>query len=255
MAGTALPIDRERTAELLGFAGIVENAMDAVSARDHLQEAVASCAICMTHLSRMAAELVLWSSSEFGFVRLDEAHATGSSIMPQKRNPDAAELVRGKAGRVYGDLQALLTMVKGLPLAYNRDLQEDKQALFDGVETTTACLRIMGGVWRGVEIATDRFERELEGDPLLATELADLLVERGVPFREAHEVVGNVVRWCEEQGGGLEKLTPAEAERFHPQLTDFAERLDPRNAAERRTSRGGTAWVEIERQIAMLREA
>ena len=158
MAGTPHPIDRRRTAELLGFDGIVENAMDAVAGRDHQQEAAAACAICVTNLSRMAEELVIWSSSEFRFARLGEDYATGSSIMPQKRNPDAAELVRGKPARVYGDLQALLTMVKGLSMAYNRDLQEDREALFDAVITTLDTVRITAGMWRTVHFYRDRFE-------------------------------------------------------------------------------------------------
>jgi argininosuccinate lyase len=253
LAGTSHPIDRERTAELLGFGGLIENAMDAVSARDHEQEVAAACAICMTHLSRMAEELVLWSSSEFGLVRLADAYATGSSVMPQKRNPDGAELVRGKAARVYGDLQALLALVKGLPLAYNRDLQEDRHALFDALDTTAACLGIMDGMWRTLAVERERFETELHGDTSLATDWADALVERGVPFREAHEILGRVVRRCAERGGGLDRLTADEAERFHPALGEVRMLLDPRAAAERRTSRGGTAWREIERQIALLR--
>lgn len=254
MAGTPHPIDRLHSAELLGFDGVVENAMDAVAARDHAQEVAAAAAICMTHLSRMAEELVLWSSSEFALVRLGEGYATGSSIMPQKHNPDAAELVRGKAGRVYGDLLALLTMVKGLPLAYNRDLQEDREPLFAAVETTLDCLHIFTGVWDTLEVNGERFEEALRGDFSLATELADLLAAGGVPFREAHEIVGRIVRWCEEEGCDLRALTPAVAGRFHPALAvDLAPWLDPRAAAERRTSRGGTAWQEVERQVGLLR--
>ncbi len=255
MAGTAHPIDRHRTAELLGFAGVADNAMDAVAARDHAQEVAAACAICMTHLSRMAEELVLWSASELALVRLGDAYATGSSIMPQKRNPDAAELVRGKAGRVYGDLQALLVQVKALPMAYNRDLQEDREPLFDALETTLASVEISAGVWRTLEVDRERFERELVGDFSLATELADLLAERGVAFREAHEVVGRIVRWCEARGSGLEALTPEVARGFHPRFPDdLAPWLDPRAAAERRTSHGGTAWSEVVRQVELLRE-
>lgn len=255
MAGTSHPIDRERTAELLGFAAVTENAMDSVAARDHVQEVTAACAICMTHLSRMAEELVVWSSSEVAFVRLGETYATGSSIMPQKRNPDAAELVRGKAGRVYGDLQALLTMVKAQPLAYNRDLQEDREALFDAVHTTLACVRISAGMWSTLEVDRDRFAGELVGDFSLATELADLMAVRGVPFRQAHEAVGEIVRWCEEQGGNLSLLTVEVAASFGLELTaaELADCLDPEAAAERRTSHGGTAWCEIERQVGVLR--
>ena len=255
MAGTAHPIDRDSTARRLGFAGVCDNAMDAVAARDHEQEVAAACAICVTHLSRMAEELVLWSTAELAFVRLSADYATGSSIMPQKHNPDAAELVRGKSARVYGDLQALLSLVKALPLAYNRDLQEDREPLFDAVETTRGCARIMAGMWRTLTVARERFETVLQGDFSLATELADLLAERGVAFREAHEVVGRIVRWCEEQGAGLEALTPEAAKRFHPAFPDdLGPWLDPRAAAERRTSYGGTAWSEIERQVATLRQ-
>ena len=255
MAGTSHPIDRERTAELLGFGAVAENAMDAVASRDHMQEVAAACAIAMTHLSRMAEELVLWSSSEFGLIRMGEAYATGSSIMPQKRNPDAAELVRGKAGRVHGDLLALLTMVKGLPLAYNRDLQEDKRALFDAVETTAACASICAGMWASLRVEQGRYERELRGDFLLATELADYLAFKGVPFRDAHRVAGRLVRWCEERGVGFEALTHEVLAEHHEAFgTDALDWLDPEAAAERRTSRGGTAWCEVERQVALLRK-
>ncbi|MEM9554717.1 MAG: argininosuccinate lyase [Acidobacteriota bacterium] len=256
MAGTAHPIDRERSAELLGFASLVENAMDAVAARDHEQEIAALCAICAGHLSRQAEELVVWSSAEFRFVRLGEAYATGSSIMPQKRNPDAAELLRGKAARVTGALVSLLALTQRLPMAYNRDLQDDREPLFDAVETTIASVRIAAGIWRTLEIDAARFEDELEGDFSLATELADLLASRGVPFREAHEVVGSIVRWCEEQGKDLRALLePGVATRFHPRLEgDLRETLSPRAAAHRRRSRGGTAPEEITRQIALLHD-
>ncbi len=174
--------------------------------------------------------------------------------MPQKRNPDAAELVRGKSARVYGDLAALLALVKALPLAYNRDLQEDREPLFDAVNTTEECLRIMAGMWRSLTVARERFEEALQGDFSLATELADLLAERGVAFREAHEVVGRIVRWCEDQGAGLEALTPEAARQFHSAFPDdLGPWLDPRAATERRSSLGGTAWSEVERQVEMLR--
>lgn len=256
MAGTPHPIDRHLAAELLGFSAPVDNAMDAVAARDHLLEAVSACAIAMTNLSRQCEELVLWSTSEFAFVRMGEAYATGSSIMPQKRNPDAAELVRGKAGRVIGALQSLLVMVKGLPLAYNRDLQEDRQALFDALETTTACAAITAGMWRTLGFRADRWEGELRGDFLLATELADHLVTRGVPFREAHHVAGRVVAWCEAQGGDFRLLDLERLRSFHASFgEDALDWLDPRAAAERRNSFGGTAPSEIERQLRALRLA
>jgi len=254
MAGTPHPIDRRLAAELLGFAGVVENAMDAVAARDHEQEVVAACAIAMVHLSRMAEELVLWSSAEFRFVALGEEYVTGSSIMPQKRNPDAAELVRGKSARVLGDLQTLLVLAKGLPMAYNRDLQEDREPLFDAVETTLASLSITAGMWRTLTFRADRFESELAADPSLATELADFLVGEGIPFREAHGIVGRLVRHSEERGIALSALAPEERAAFHKALgKDLSDWLDPRQAAERRTSLGGTAWSEIERQVTLLR--
>ncbi|MFW6198647.1 MAG: argininosuccinate lyase [Acidobacteriota bacterium] len=254
LAGTAFPIDRERTAELLEFARPVPNAMDAVAARDHEQEVAAACAICMGHLSRMAEELVLWSSTEFGLVRVADEFATGSSIMPQKRNPDAAELVRGKAARVQAHLQALLALTRAQPLAYNRDLQEGRAPLLDAVTTTEASLRIMAGVWRTLELRRDRFEEELRGDPSLATELADFLVRRGVGFRRAHGIVGRLARHCEERGIRLDGLTSGELAGFHEALVDAPDDLlDPRAAAERRTSLGGTAWVQVQRQLDELR--
>jgi len=254
LAGTPHPIDRGRTAELLGFGGVVPNAMDAVAARDHEQEVAAACAICAGHLSRMAEELVLWSSSEFALVRLGEDFTTGSSIMPQKRNPDAAELVRGKSARVHGHLTALLALTRALPMAYNRDLQEDREPLFDAVLTTLDAVRITAGTWRTLEVRHHRFDAELAGDFSLATELADLLAGKGVPFREAHEIVGRIVRWCEEEGGDLRLLTPEVARRFHPAFPDdLGPWLDPEAAVERRTSWGGTAWKEVERQLAELR--
>jgi len=254
MAGTPHPIDRQMTADLMGFSGVVENAMDAVAARDHVQEVAAGCAICMTHLSRMAAELVLFSSREFSLLRLGEGFATGSSIMPQKRNPDGAELVRGKTGRVYGDLQALLVMVKGLPMAYNRDLQEDREALFDAVDTTTQCVSVMAGMWEGLTVTKGRYEESLKGDFLLATELADYLASKGVPFREAHHVVGGLVKDCESQGVDFSNLKPEGLKAAHSAFEPDAMRcLDPVAAAERRSSQGGTASSEIARQVELLR--
>ncbi len=251
LAGTPHPVDRARTAELLGFDGLVDNAMDAVAARDHLLEAVATCAICASHCSRMAQELVTWSSAEFGFVRLGEAWSTGSSIMPQKRNPDAAELVRGKTGRVTGALVSLLTLVKALPLAYNRDLQEDKHALFQALDTTTACVRVLAGCYGSLEV---KGGPDLRGDFLLATELADHLACRGVPFREAHRVVGQLVAQCEARGGNLSLLTLQELQATHPGFgEDVLAWLEPEAAVERRRSFGGTAWCEVERQVEVLR--
>ena len=251
MAGTPHPIDRMRSAELLDFGGVCENAMDAVAARDHLIEAVGAAAIIMVHLSRIAEELVLWSSREFNWVRLGDAWSTGSSIMPQKRNPDAAELVRGKSGRVVGALNALITMTKGLPMAYNRDLQEDRVALFDAIHTTIACVRVTAGCF---ESMTVNGGPDLTGDFALTTELADFLAANGVPFREAHHVAGRLVKSCEARECNLADLTLADLKAEHDAFTAAAlEWLQPEVAVERRTSRGGTAWVEVERQVALLR--
>ncbi len=251
MAGTPHPIDRARTAALLGFDGLVDNAMDAVSARDHLIESVAATAILATHLSRLAEELVLWSTPEFHRARLSDAWSTGSSIMPQKRNPDAAELIRGRTGRTVGALVSLLMLVKALPLAYNRDLQEDRPALFEAVTSALASVRVMTGVMGSLEFKPGP---DLRGDFLLTTELADYLASEGVPFREAHHVAGSLVKLCEQRGVGLDALSLVDLQAAHPAFTPavFAW-LDPEAAAERRRSTGGTAWVEIERQVARLR--
>lgn len=255
MAGTPHPIDPHKSAELLGFSRPISNAMDAVASRDHLLEAAACCAIASTHLSRQAEELVLWSTAEFRLIRMGESHTTGSSIMPQKRNPDAAELVRGKSGRVMGSLNALLVMVKGLPLAYNRDLQEDREALFDAIETSIACTRITASMWRELTVYHERYEVELQGDFLLATEIADYLVTKGVPFREAHHVSGQVVAHCEANEHGLDRVLDSEWAGFHPELDSGVRSwLDPRAAAERRNSFGGTATTEIQRQVDELHQ-
>lgn len=255
MAGTSFPIDRERTAGLLGFASPMENAMDAVSARDHVLETVSALAILATHLSRMAEELVLWSSSEFELVRIDSAYASGSSIMPQKRNPDAAELVRGHTGRGVGALMGLLTLVKGLPLAYNRDLQEERVHLFFSVDSTRDCLKILQGVIATLHVNRERYREDLVGDPSLATELADYLVTKGLPFREAHERVAGLMASLEEGERDLTEISDLELTTLDPALTreGLEALLDPVEAAQRRRSRGGTAPEEQARQVALLR--
>jgi argininosuccinate lyase len=253
MAGTPHPIDRHISSVALGFDRPQPNAMDAVAARDHLMEATAACAIAAVGLSRMAEELVLWSTAEFGFVRCGDGYTTGSSIMPQKRNPDAAELVRGKTGRVVGALTALMVMVKGLPLAYNRDLQEDREQAFGAVTTTTGCTAITAGLYRTLSVKRDRYETSLEGDFLLATELADYLAQRGVPFREAHHVVGRVVGSLEARGENFSSLDEDSLAVFHPKLDAGALAwLEPRAAAERRTSLGGTATSQVAAQVVEL---
>ena len=251
LAGTPHPIDRMRTAELLGFDGVVENAMDGVSARDHVIEAAAACAILASTLSRMAEELVIWSTPEFSRIRLSDAWSTGSSIMPQKRNPDAPELVRGRTGRAYGGLMALLTMVKSTPMAYNRDFQEDRPALFSAVQSTLDSVAVMAGCWESLAVTADV---KLDGDFLLATELADYLASKGVPFREAHHVTGRLVKLCEDRGHDLRGLDLDDlreaCDAFEQDVFGW---LQPEAAAERRTSRGGTAWSEVTRQAGLLR--
>lgn len=252
MAGTPHPIDRMLTAEFLNFDGLIENAMDAVATRDHLQEVASVCAILASNLSRLAAELILWSSPEFKRVRLSDAWSTGSSIMPQKRNPDAAELVRGKTGRVYGALHSLLTLTKGLPMAYNRDLQEDRHAIFDAIQTVSSSVSVMVGCIHSMRILPGP---DLVGDPLLATEIADYLSSKGVPFRDAHHVSGRMVKHCEQHEVGLHELDLETMRTFHPEIkADISIWLCPDAAAERRISRGGTAWIEVLRQVSQLRE-
>jgi len=218
LAGSTLPLEREGTARELGFAAPTRNSLDAVSARDAALELVSALAILMVNLSRLCEELVLWSSSEFGFVELDDAFATGSSLMPQKKNPDAAELVRGKTGRVVGDLVGLLVTLKGLPLSYNRDLQEDKRPVIDAVETARDCLAVLAGAIASLRVNREAMARAAADPLLLATDLADHLVQRGVPFRDAHGVVGRAVAHALERGVALSALSRGELLAFHPAL-------------------------------------
>lgn len=250
LAGTPFPIDREMTAQTLGFAGIVENSIDAVSDRDYLIEFASACSIAMMHLSRLAEELVLWSSVEFRFVAIGDAYTTGSSIMPQKKNPDMAELVRGKTGRVYGSLINLLTIMKGLPLAYNRDMQEDKMPMLDLVETLRGSLTIFGDMLRHTSFNRARLESEAAGEFSTATEVADYLVRAGVPFREAHAVAGMVVRHCIDAETTLDQLDLATFQQFSPAFAaDILDHLTPRGSVERKRSAGSTAPSEVKKQI------
>jgi argininosuccinate lyase len=250
LAGTPFPVDRAGVARALGLPGIVENSLDAVSDRDAVIECIAACAITMMHLSRLAEELVLWNSSEWHFIAIGEKFTTGSSIMPQKQNPDMAELVRGKTGRVYGDLMALLTVMKGLPLAYNRDMQEDKEPLFDAVDTATASLHIMARMMATVTFDPDRFAEELRNDFLLATELADYLVRKGMPFRKAHGVAGEIVQECAASGRSLRDL-PLERYREHARefRDDVYGVLDPHASVARKRSAGSTSPEEVEKAL------
>ncbi|MBX5492905.1 MAG: argininosuccinate lyase [Chloroflexi bacterium] len=245
LAGVPYPIDRQYVATLLAFDAVSPNSLDAVADRDFAVESAAALALVQAHLSRLAEEWVLWSSSEFGFIEIDEAYATGSSIMPQKRNPDVAELIRGKTGRVYGHLLGLLTILKGLPLAYNKDLQEDKAALFDAVDTVLACTRIAAEMVAATEFRRDRLAAAAEADFSTATDLADHLAQRGVPFREAHRVVGELVRYCLASGRTLAELSLAELQRFSPHFTAEAVGLRAAQAVAARDVPGGTAPPQV----------
>lgn len=214
LAGTTLPADREYTRELLGFSKIYENTMDAVSDRDFVMEFLSCASILMVHLSRMAEEIILWTTSEFNFIELDDAFATGSSIMPQKKNPDVLELIRGKSGRVFGNLMAMLTIMKGLPLAYNRDMQEDKEALFDTAETISACLEILPKVLVTMKVNKQNMARAVEDSFADATYFAEYLVKKGMPFRQAHEVVGKMVAYCIKKGKKIKDLSILEFKNF-----------------------------------------
>ncbi len=250
LAGTSLPIDRAYVARLLGFARVSTNSLDTVADRDFLVEFLSVSAIISMHLSRFAEELVLWASSEFQFIELPDAFATGSSMMPQKKNPDVPEIIRGKTGRVYGNLFALLTTLKGLPLAYNRDLQEDKEPLFDTVDTIKSMLSVLEAMLGQIVFRTDRMEAAALGGFTLATDVADYLVERGVPFRKAHEIVARVVRHCLSENLGLEQLSLAEWQTFSPVFApDLLPRLSLEAAVDRRRSAGGTARANVHKRL------
>jgi argininosuccinate lyase len=247
LAGSSLPLDPDATAADLGFAARFENSLDAVSDRDFVAEALFALSLLAVHLSRMGEEVILWSTDEFGFVRLDDAYATGSSMLPQKKNPDIAELARGKAGRVIGDLTGILATMKGLPLSYNRDLQEDKEPLFDAVEQTSLGLAAMTGLYATMTFDVERMQQAADSPYAAATDLAELLVERGKPFREAHALVGGLVR------DSLERHVPlAELVEAHPELgAEAAELLAPGRSVTRRTTPGGAGpdavAVQLER--------
>lgn len=250
LAATTLPINRELTARALGFASLTHNSLDAVGDRDFAIELVAACALAQVHLSRLGEELVLWSSQEFAFVRIGEAYCSGSSLMPQKMNPDLAELVRGKSGRVVGDWVTLVTVVKGLPLAYNKDLQETQEPLYDAVETVLACLRICRGMIASCEFDTQRMRAAIDAGHLLATEVADYLVTKGVPFREAHDISGHLVRVATMKGvelGGLDLPTLKAAHSAFE--ADIADWLDPARAVDRRNHTGGPARARVLAEI------
>ena len=256
LAGTSYPIDRAMTAGLLGFDRPAANSIDAVSDRDFVVEALAAAALTVMHLSRLAEELVLWSSAQFGFIALSDRFSTGSSIMPQKRNPDAAELVRGKTGRVVGALVGLLIMMKGLALTYSKDMQEDKEPLFDAFDSLALCLAAAAGMIRDMSVNAEAMARAAGTGHATATDLADWLVqEAGVPFREAHAITGRVVRLADDKGCDLKDLPLADLQAIEPRIAAAAVALlDPAQAIVRRTSEGGTAPGEVAKQVARARQ-
>ncbi len=250
LGGSAYPVDRAFLASELGFARVTENSIDAVSDRDYLLEYLSAAAILMGHLSRFCEDLILWSSSEFGFVALDEAYSTGSSMMPQKANPDSLELVRGKTGRVYGNLVSLLTVMKGVPLTYAKDMQEDKEPFFDTVDTVWMALEVFAGAWATMEVRADRMSAALDGT-ILATDLADYLVRKGAPFRECHRVVGELVRTALEAGVRLEDLDLETLRSASPHFeADVREVLSPEWSTALRDLPGGTGPEAVQGQIA-----
>ncbi len=250
LAGTTYPLDRERVAELLGFSAVTDNAMDGVSDRDFLLSFLAAASVCMMHLSRFCEELILWSSNEFGTAVMDDAFSTGSSIMPQKKNPDACELTRGKTGRVYGDLMTLLTVMKGLPLAYNKDMQEDKEAFFDAYDTLARCLSTFTAMLAATAFNTEAMAKSAALGYTNATDLADYLVAKGLPFRDAHHVSGELVAKCVREGRELNGLTLEELKAASPAFeADVYEAISLKACVERRSLRGGPAPQAVEDSI------
>jgi argininosuccinate lyase len=256
LAGTTITLDRQKLADRLGFSSVSANSMDAVSDRDFACDLVYALAMLMVHLSRMAEQVVLWTSAEWGLAGLHDAWATGSSLMPQKKNPDAAELVRGKSGRVIGSLMAEMVVLKGLPLAYNRDLQEDKESLFDAIDTARGCLMAMDGTVGTLEFNRERAAELAAGGYMTATDLADFLVSKGVEFPEAHRIVGEVVTWCLEEGKQLDDMSVEELAKFSDLLGEEALAwLTPEASVARRSCAGGTAEPSVRSQIDHARAA
>ncbi|HWQ41304.1 MAG TPA: argininosuccinate lyase [Desulfosporosinus sp.] len=255
MAGTTFPLDREKVALELGFDGVTLNSLDGVSDRDFALEFLAAASILMMHLSRMCEELVLWSSGEFHFISMDDGYSTGSSIMPQKKNPDVAELVRGKTGRVYGDLMALLTAMKGLPLAYNKDMQEDKEQIFDAVDTIQKCLLVVEPMLRTMQVHRDTMSWGAKGGFTNATDLADYMAKKGVPFRDAHELVGRIVLHCSKKGVGLEELNLSEYQELSPIFEeDLFETIGIEHCVRARKITGGPSPETVAEAIRVSRD-
>ena len=255
LAGTTFPIDREFVARQLNFEHIYHNSLDAVSDRDYIMEFLSAASMLMVHLSRLSEETILWCSREFSFVELDDAHCTGSSMMPQKKNPDVSELVRGKTGRVIGHLMAMLTTVKGLPLAYNKDLQEDKEGIFDAIDTVKFSLAVYAQLLRGMKVKPEVMKRAVTEDFSNATDLADYLVKKGLPFRQAHAVSCKAVHYCIEQGKWLEDMTMEEFQALSPLFAaDIKEAIRPETCVKNRNSLGGTSYRQVDLQLQAARE-
>jgi argininosuccinate lyase len=255
LAGTTLDINRHRVASLLGFTAPTENAMDSVSDRDYGIEFLSDASISMMHISRWAEEFVWWNSQEFSYIAIDDSFCTGSSIMPQKKNPDVAELLRGKVGRVYGGLIQLLTVMKGTPLAYNKDFQEDKESIFDAIDTWKASLQIFAKMLEKTEFRMDQIEKHLSKGFLTATDIAEYFVKQGLPFREAHEIVGKMVKTCERKGCDFDGLTDDDLREIDSRVTKAGlPGLGVEECVNARCSFGGTAPSEVRRQISVGRE-
>ena len=256
LAGTTFPIDREWVAEQLGFDAVTRNSLDSVSDRDFAIEFCSAASLMMMHLSRLSEELILWSSADFDFIELSDAFCTGSSIMPQKKNPDVPELVRGKTGRVYGNLVSLLTLMKSLPLAYNKDMQEDKEPLFDTIDTVRGSLKVFAEMIADMQVKADRMRQAAGRGFSTATDVADYLVRQGMPFRQAHEVVGKTVRYCVETGKDIPELTLDEWQQFSGQIgADIEDYVTLDASVNARTATGGTARSAVEKEIARARQA
>ncbi|OQY10086.1 MAG: argininosuccinate lyase [Fusobacteriia bacterium 4572_132] len=250
LAGTTFPIDRAFVAKELGFAGVTENSLDSVSDRDFIIELNFVISMVMMHLSRLSEEIVIWSTTEFGFVTLSDTYSTGSSIMPQKKNPDAAELIRGKAGRVYGDLIGILSVMKNLPLAYNKDTQEDKEGVFDAIDTVKLSLKVFMGMVETMKVNEENMKKAIYAGFTNATDVADYLAKNGLPFREAHKVVGEIVLYCEKENKLISDMKLEEYQKFSELFKeDVIEKVSIEGCIRERNSYGGTSYTEVERQI------
>jgi len=255
LAGSSLPLDRAKVAEILGFSALTRNSIDAVSDRDFCAEFLFCCALTAMHLSRLAEDWIIFASREFGFIAIDDAYCTGSSMMPQKRNPDMLELIRGKTGQLYGNLMALLTMLKGQPLAYNRDMQEDKKQIFDAADTIEACLDMTAAIVKNTTFNKTRIESSLDAGFLDATALAEYLVRKGVPFRQAHQIVGQLVNQCDSAGKNLSELPLEELQKTCPQIEpDVYDTLTAKNVAKNYTTSAAAGEKQLEDQLAFWKE-